>query len=886
MKELGLDPKQYKFHSADDKSVTLQHKKGHTVKIALNVLSKKNQDILKALQAVNSNEGTQNPKPMAKGGKVPGQPGYAEADEYYQQNNERNYAANAGLPCLNPNCKSHGIPHPNCRCYSGGESFAKGGKVSKSHFCSESREHQPGCEYAKGGGISMQGMDIRHGNETKDPDKKAMAKDLARKEASGRAEEERYVKPKMKGLAEGGQPEDAPNNGGNPAIDTIVPDTGYGKIIIMKKADGGEVKYQRVEHEQGSAAEARQRKGFWESEHGKQALNAQNKEVKKIQQAPIKKAEGGPLNESWNKDKPAAQDSAGNMMPSEQCFDDGGMVDGVEKWIGGTFGTTPEPDKGIPGPIFHDEGNPDRKPKQQPQPQQKANGGQICQSCGQPNRKMYAAPDALVSDDDSTPQQNDITQLPQEYIPEDPKTKSGREEKEATIKSMESGKFDQDQAAAQQSQNVVSAPQDTQPPQASVDMSQDPGQDQSGDQAQSDPTMQTQYNPQQMQNVAPADYQKGVQQELLNETNAFHQDLVNGHIGPKTMHDLMWKDEKGNDKSTLGKIGTIFGMLLAGAGSGLSHQPNALLALMQKQIDNDLDAQKTSKTNAINYLRMNQQNEMNKANIRLTNANANNMNLEANQKAYGLARMQMNRAALKKLTDDVSNLPPGSPNRQKAEAALPLLFQSINNADYDISSRAAAAATMARGQQQAANGNEGAYQGQQNALRWGGMGQMADVNDQRHIPGIQGQASGPVDQNIRQELYNMNVLDAKGKDLLNFAKQHAGTWNPQTRSQAEQKLEELKNFYNGSIRGGALTEGRLKWYDEQFKKSPTDIIPQLMGSTKRLEEVVNSNQMRRDQQLGLLGFPKQKPMNQGQPVIKTMGGVQFQQVPGGWQRVK
>src|ERR1700677_1995706 len=104
MKELGLDPKQYKFHSADDKSVTLQHKKGHTVKIALNVLSKKNQDILKALQAVNSNEGTQNPKPMAKGGKVPGQPGYAEADEYYQQNNERNYAANAGLPCLNPNC--------------------------------------------------------------------------------------------------------------------------------------------------------------------------------------------------------------------------------------------------------------------------------------------------------------------------------------------------------------------------------------------------------------------------------------------------------------------------------------------------------------------------------------------------------------------------------------------------------------------------------------------------------------------------------------------------------------------------------------------------------------------------------------------------------------
>lgn len=50
------------------------------------------------------------------------------------------------LPCLNPQCKSHGQPHPNCRCYG----FSEGGEVG--HFCSEGRSHKEDCEYYAGGG--------------------------------------------------------------------------------------------------------------------------------------------------------------------------------------------------------------------------------------------------------------------------------------------------------------------------------------------------------------------------------------------------------------------------------------------------------------------------------------------------------------------------------------------------------------------------------------------------------------------------------------------------------------------------------------------------------------------------------------------------------------
>ena len=52
------------------------------------------------------------------------------------------------LPCKNPNCKSNGKPHPNCKCYG----LAEGGDVS--HFCSESRMHKPDCEYFAEGGMS------------------------------------------------------------------------------------------------------------------------------------------------------------------------------------------------------------------------------------------------------------------------------------------------------------------------------------------------------------------------------------------------------------------------------------------------------------------------------------------------------------------------------------------------------------------------------------------------------------------------------------------------------------------------------------------------------------------------------------------------------------
>ncbi len=52
-------------------------------------------------------------------------------------------AYNAGLPCKNTACKSHGKPHPNCQCY--GADMAEGGEVKS--YCSSSHSHKKECEY-------------------------------------------------------------------------------------------------------------------------------------------------------------------------------------------------------------------------------------------------------------------------------------------------------------------------------------------------------------------------------------------------------------------------------------------------------------------------------------------------------------------------------------------------------------------------------------------------------------------------------------------------------------------------------------------------------------------------------------------------------------------
>ncbi len=116
-------------------------------------------------------EGGQVAKPTGSSDSKPVQ----DASEYDQtlangwKNIKKAFMAEGGLlmegqgPCKNPNCKSHGKPHPNCRCYGG---YAKGGVVQSA--CESGSYHHPSCQYYADGEVKPQTMDLSEGPYTGD----------------------------------------------------------------------------------------------------------------------------------------------------------------------------------------------------------------------------------------------------------------------------------------------------------------------------------------------------------------------------------------------------------------------------------------------------------------------------------------------------------------------------------------------------------------------------------------------------------------------------------------------------------------------------------------------------------------------------------------------
>ena len=130
-----------------------------------------------------------------------------------------------------------------------------------------------------------------------------------------------------------------------------------------------------------------------------------------------------------------------------------------------------------------------------------------------------------------------------------------------------------------------------------------------------------------------------VKQELDQEAQNQNQDALNGHITQKGLGDLF------ANKDTPTKIGMILSMGLAGGGFALAHQSNALLDMLGKQLDGDRQAQMASAQNAQNWVKLGQQNEMNKSQIGLNDehkkamgiANAGNaMDAYVKAQAYGM----------------------------------------------------------------------------------------------------------------------------------------------------------------------------------------------------------------------------------------------------------
>ncbi len=357
----------------------------------------------------------------------------------------------------------------------------------------------------------------------------------------------------------------------------------------------------------------------------------------------------------------------------------------------------------------------------------------------------------------------------------------------------------------------------------------------------------------QMRQEAATDHQK----EMFDWAN----DLHNGHITPKTYSSLF------HDKGVVGKIGTIFSLMLGGMGGALTGTPNAGLAMMDKVISNDLEAQKQSKTNAQNFLRLSQEHEYQKAQEKLigsqgplNRAQAANLKVQTDAIAWNMAKARAYQTALQAAVDAAKKYP----NDPRAQQHLAMMATAVQGKTQDLNAETSAQEallnfSMGKGNQ---NDPEAAFQQQQMMRRMQGQGELANSAEQHHIAGIASPTSQPVDETTRKELGSMNMVNRKGQEILDLMHNHP-QWkdptNQKQRAMVAQKVDEFKNFYNTSIGGGAFTEGRIKWYDDQFKKDPSGIAGVIMANPEKFAEAVSSNNDRLEQRLsgpGGLGLPK------------------------------
>jgi hypothetical protein len=169
-------------------------------------------------------------------------------------------------------------------------------------------------------------------------------------------------------------------------------------------------------------------------------------------------------------------------------------------------------------------------------------------------------------------------------------------------------------------------------------------------------------------------------QDMTKDTVDWQQAIANSQITPKTYSDLFNYNEgnvkPGSERSTLSKIGMLFASLVGGAGAGLSHQPNAMLGMMDNVIKNDLDAQTKSKQNAYNYYNLAIQHEKNKA-------EQGQLNIDTKQKAYNLSLMQMRQSALADLVRQ-GNAIQDPKQKQAYMEGLAMMANEIGGANYNL----------------------------------------------------------------------------------------------------------------------------------------------------------------------------------------------------------
>lgn len=336
--------------------------------------------------------------------------------------------------------------------------------------------------------------------------------------------------------------------------------------------------------------------------------------------------------------------------------------------------------------------------------------------------------------------------------------------------------------------------------------------------------------PQQKYDQARAAYINDNAAKMGAEDAAWDQDMANGHIQPKTLHDLY------ASKGTLGKIGTLFGMLVSGAGSGLAHQPNALLEMMNKEIDRDLEAQKNSKEGARNFLKLHAENELMKA-------QGKKLGVETEGLILNNAKNKMLLHQVHNLQELNNTLPPDQ--RAQGQQVLdglikPGVYQKIQQGNMNTA-------------QQMADHPESAFNKKMKTLQSMEMlgmpeaGKVRAEMQEQHVPGY-GDSSMPVPKDIKDELIGKRAFDQAAKAYIDFANKYKNNWmnlDPKSREAIKNQgialASNVQNMFRAKNNGGVWKAGEQGFIEGTVPNQPASWSAGF-NAIPKLQQAIHDNE--------------------------------------------
>lgn len=281
--------------------------------------------------------------------------------------------------------------------------------------------------------------------------------------------------------------------------------------------------------------------------------------------------------------------------------------------------------------------------------------------------------------------------------------------------------------------------------------------------------------------------------EIQARRQKIQQDLANDKIDPKRF----W-----NEKSTLGKIGTILGLVIGGIGSGLLRQDPT--ELINKQIDRDIDAQKADLGKKQNLL------------------SAINQEFSNVQEAATVHRMMLNDAVLHQI--DLASAKAATPMAQAELLKQKGAFQ-----------REQAVLTATFGTQQLLNNPNSNPVEQAKALNTLQLvaPEKAKEYRERFVPGV-GIAQKIVPNDVQERMIAMKNFQQQANNMSKWVKQNSGTVLDRAKvNEGKAMAAELSGLYRQATQGGVYKSGEQDFINNIIPDDPS----QFFGAVRTLPKL-------------------------------------------------